>query len=389
MSISLIQMLEKDRLVMAEVFINYRYEDSQSSASRLARELKEKIDTQSVFIEQTGNGVRTWNQQAEEQIIQCKVFVVVIGKQWHSCQNPDTGIRRISDPDDVVRREIELALQHQKPIIVVFVDGVTKGAIKKSFANDEGIKHLQVIFDAKHFPLDQQVIPYTYNLDLEKIVRAIEEIIIPPDHIPYETAIALFKDSVKWLILLRQRNDVVLYRIQTAHIWDLLLDSNIPIELKNRSDIRNKFGFLSNLKKIFCDIFEYKKNMSINYFEQGDLGQEYFINTKYKKELIDLYKKTYDIVGKKAKKISRQSYLLFTIRIKNFITRFVKYFFTKKSNAQNMLGFSDSIDRILYNLNIYSIISHNNNKNVFYLSPKSNLSKVKKFKFINLKDLNI
>ena len=164
---------------------------------------------------------------------------------------------------------------------------------------------------------------------------------------------------------------------------------DIPIELKNRSDIRNKFGFLSNLKKIFCDIFEYKKNMSINYFEQGDLGQEYFINTKYKKELIDLYKKTYDIVGKKAKKISRQSYLLFTIRIKNFITRFVKYFFTKKSNAQNMLGFSDSIDRILYNLNIYSIISHNNNKNVFYLSPKSNLSKVKKFKFINLKDLNI
>ena len=93
---------------------------------------------------------------------------------------------------------------------------------------------IQVIFDAKHFPLDQQVIPYTYNLDLEKIVRAIEEIIIPPDHIPYETAIALFKDSVKWLILLRQRNDVVLYRIQTAHIWDLLLDSNIPIELKRQ-----------------------------------------------------------------------------------------------------------------------------------------------------------
>lgn len=218
---------------MAEVFINYR-EDSQSSASRLARELKEKIDTQSVFIEQTGNGVRSWNQQAEEQIIQCKVFVVVIGKQWHLCQNPDTGIRRISDPDDVVRQEIELALQHHKPIIVIFVDGVTKGAIKKSFANDEGIKHLQVIFDAKHFPLDQEVIPYTYNLDLEKIVRAIEEIIIPPDHIPYETAIALLKDSVKWLILLRQRKDVVLYRIQTAHIWDLLLDSDIPIELKRR-----------------------------------------------------------------------------------------------------------------------------------------------------------
>ena len=54
-----------------------------------------------------------------------------------------------------------------------------------------------------------------------------------------------------------------------------------------------------------------------------------------------------------------------------------------------MPGFSDSMDRILYNLNIYSAISHKNNKDVFYLSPKSNLSKVKNIKFLNIKDLKI
>jgi hypothetical protein len=164
---------------------------------------------------------------------------------------------------------------------------------------------------------------------------------------------------------------------------------DIPGEDKKKLDIKNNLGFLDNLQKIFGNIFKYQQNMSSNYFEQGDLGQKYFINTNYKKELVDLYSKTFNIVGKRAKKISRQNYLFFTIRIKNFFTRLIKYFFIKNEYRQNMPGFSDSMDRILYNLNIYSAISHKNNKDVFYLSPKSNLSKVKNIKFLNIKNLKI
>ena len=161
------------------------------------------------------------------------------------------------------------------------------------------------------------------------------------------------------------------------------------LEIKKKPDIKNNLDFFNNLKEIFSNILKYRLNRPLNYFEEGDLGQKYFINTNYKKELVDLYKKTSDIVRKRAKKISKQNFLFFTIRIKNFLTRLIKYFFIKKEYRQNMPGFSDSIDRILYNLNIYSTIIHKNNKDVFYLSPKSNLSKVRNIKFLNFKDLKI
>jgi hypothetical protein len=164
---------------------------------------------------------------------------------------------------------------------------------------------------------------------------------------------------------------------------------DIPFKTKKKLDIKNNLDFFNNLKEIFSNILKYRLIRPLNYFEEGDLGQKYFINTNYKKELVDLYKKTSDIVRKRAKKVSRQNYLFFTIRIKNFITKFLKYILIKKKYKQNAPGFSDSIDKILYNLNIYSTIIDKNNKNIFYLSPKSNLSKVKNIKFLNFKDLKI
>ena len=165
---------------------------------------------------------------------------------------------------------------------------------------------------------------------------------------------------------------------------------DIPVLAKKKLRVNNNLGFLNNLQTIFDNIFKYRKNIFFNDFKKGDYDHKYFINTNYKKkELEDLWKKTFDIVGKRSKKVARQDYLFFIIRIKNFLTRLHKYFFIKKEYRQNMPGYSDSADRMLYNLNIYSTISHKNNKNVFYLSPKSNLSKVKNIKFLNIKDLKI
>jgi hypothetical protein len=61
----------------------------------------------------------------EETLGQCEVLLVVIGDQWLSASyhdGPKKGLRRLNDPEDYVRLEIELALAHNITVIPVLVE---------------------------------------------------------------------------------------------------------------------------------------------------------------------------------------------------------------------------------------------------------------------------
>ncbi len=105
------------------IFINYRREDSFPYASQIGQRLEAALGKQSVFFDlrsiQAGDEFPT---TIEETVRRCRVVLVLVGSSWLSAQNA-SGIRRLDDQTDWVRREILCARDHGSRLIPVLVAG--------------------------------------------------------------------------------------------------------------------------------------------------------------------------------------------------------------------------------------------------------------------------
>jgi len=70
----------------------------------------------------TIKGGRDWVEAMEQAVQECDVLIAVIGKTWLTIKD-QKGTRRLDDPQDKVRFEIEAALQRNIPVIPVLVGG--------------------------------------------------------------------------------------------------------------------------------------------------------------------------------------------------------------------------------------------------------------------------
>jgi hypothetical protein len=106
------------------IFISYRRQDGSSYAGRLSDGLIARFGSDRVFMDIDGiaPGADFWGRIVEV-IDGCAVVLVVIGDEWLSAAT-EAG-RRLDDPDDFVRREIETALAQQAMTIPVLVGGTT------------------------------------------------------------------------------------------------------------------------------------------------------------------------------------------------------------------------------------------------------------------------
>lgn len=105
------------------IFINYRRENNAAAAGRLFDRLTQHFDRDHLFmdvdaIEPGVDFVRT----LDEQVAQCSAFIAVIGRDWADLKNA-AGKRRLEDPHDYVRVEIEAALRREIRCVPVLVDG--------------------------------------------------------------------------------------------------------------------------------------------------------------------------------------------------------------------------------------------------------------------------
>ena len=66
-------------------------------------------------------------QVLNEEVARCDVVIAVIGKNWLSAAD-ETGERRLDNPEDFVRIEIESALAQKKRVIPVLVNDATSSA---------------------------------------------------------------------------------------------------------------------------------------------------------------------------------------------------------------------------------------------------------------------
>lgn len=106
----------------ANIFVNYRREDSAGHAGRLFDRLSNRFPGR-VFmdIDTIEPGV-DFVEVINKAVGCCEVLIVVIGREWLSLKDA-AGQRRLDDPQDFVRLEVATALERNIRVIPVLVEG--------------------------------------------------------------------------------------------------------------------------------------------------------------------------------------------------------------------------------------------------------------------------
>jgi hypothetical protein len=108
---------------MPSVFISYRHDDSFASAKLLVEHLGRWLPDSDLFIDESGlQAGEDWRASLAARLDAAQILLVVIGARWAVTEDPG-GVRRLDDPGDVVRWEIERAFAARKRVIPVLVDG--------------------------------------------------------------------------------------------------------------------------------------------------------------------------------------------------------------------------------------------------------------------------
>jgi formylglycine-generating enzyme required for sulfatase activity len=105
-----------------KIFINYRRDTDKDAAGRLRDWLERSFPADGLFIDV--DNIRPGKNFVEEisaSLAQCDIFIAVIGPNWSDVLDR-SGRRRLENPNDWVRIEIEEALRQQKVIIPVLIN---------------------------------------------------------------------------------------------------------------------------------------------------------------------------------------------------------------------------------------------------------------------------
>jgi hypothetical protein len=113
----------------AAFFISYRRSQSGFAAEALRKELVGRFPERSVFMDRARLVPgQSWPREIQEAIRGCSVMLVLMGPQWADARNPD-GTRRLDDPGDWVRREVETALRQPGTVVLpLLTDGAAMPA---------------------------------------------------------------------------------------------------------------------------------------------------------------------------------------------------------------------------------------------------------------------
>ena len=138
------------------IFVSYRRQETSHLAGRLYDRLADRFGESQVFIDV--DAIEPGVDFAEEifrAVAACKVLLAIIGPAWLTATD-ERGGRRLDDPDDIVRLEIEAALARDVRVIPILVEGAvmpTRQDLPESLAgltrrNALVIRHESFRYDA-------------------------------------------------------------------------------------------------------------------------------------------------------------------------------------------------------------------------------------------------
>jgi formylglycine-generating enzyme required for sulfatase activity len=108
---------------MAKIFLSYRRQDSGGVAWHIYDRLRDHFGEDAVFIDLDSISVGLdFRKQIASAMDKCAVLLAVIGRNWAGEPRP---LRRLDDPRDLVRIEVEAALERDLPVIPILIDRAT------------------------------------------------------------------------------------------------------------------------------------------------------------------------------------------------------------------------------------------------------------------------
>jgi TPR repeat protein len=103
------------------IFLSYRRADSQEVVGRIYDRLVQRFSKEQIFRDLDSLEIgRPFPVALDEAIKKAKVALVLIGPSWVAIKDSDEK-RRLDDPADFVRREVEIALSSGIPVVPVLV----------------------------------------------------------------------------------------------------------------------------------------------------------------------------------------------------------------------------------------------------------------------------
>jgi hypothetical protein len=107
------------------IFLSYRREDAAPYARLLQFQLRERFPDAQVFIDLDSiEAGLPFAEVIRDAVDSCAVLVALIGRKWATAADEE-GRRRLDDPGDYVRFEVQKALERRVRVIPVLVDDAT------------------------------------------------------------------------------------------------------------------------------------------------------------------------------------------------------------------------------------------------------------------------
>ena len=126
---------------LGHIFLSYRRSDSADITGRIYDRLVEEFGRAPIFKDVDSIPLGTdFKQQLEQKVGQTRVLLAIIGDRWLDAMDAD-GRRRLDDPADYVRMEIELALERHISVIPLLVRGAQMPDVDQLPAGLKALAH--------------------------------------------------------------------------------------------------------------------------------------------------------------------------------------------------------------------------------------------------------
>ncbi|MEM9091419.1 MAG: SUMF1/EgtB/PvdO family nonheme iron enzyme [Cyanobacteria bacterium P01_F01_bin.53] len=151
---------------MSRIFISYRRGDSAAEAGRIYDYLEARLDRTALFKDvDTISGGDNFRQRLNEALDVCQILLVVIGKSWLQTKDA-AGRRRLDNPNDWVRLEVEAALQRNIRVIPLLLDGVPTLSVADLPGSLKALAERQALF-VRNDP--------DFRRDMERVLTVIRQ----------------------------------------------------------------------------------------------------------------------------------------------------------------------------------------------------------------------
>ena len=149
------------------IFISYRRQETKDFAGRLYDRLADRFGEGHVFMDvDTIASGADFAREIDRAVRACTVLLAIIGPNWLTVTDRQ-GRRRLDDPDDFVRLEIEAALARGVRVIPVLAEGTVMPGMEDLPESLAGLAHRNAVF-IRH---------ESFRSDAGRLVMAIEPVL--------------------------------------------------------------------------------------------------------------------------------------------------------------------------------------------------------------------